>query len=215
MTESIVVVGAGGFGREVLNLIRAINEAVEGEPRWSITGVIDDSPSDKNLAQLDRQSVGHLGGVTAVLSTSAPSAYVIGIGSSAVRRTIADRLDAAGWTAATLVHPDATVGSGVELGEGSVICAGARLTTNIRTGRHCHVDTNATVGHDSVLGDFVRLNPASSVSGDCTIDDDVLVGVGAVILNQLRVGRNATVGGGACVVREVHEGTVVKGVPAR
>jgi serine acetyltransferase len=78
-----------------------------------------------------------------------------------------------------------------------------------------HLNPNVTVGHDTTLGEFVSMNPASSVSGDCVIRDQVLIGVGAVILNQIEVGMGATIGASSCVVKHVHAEVVVKGVPAR
>ena len=214
MTEPIVVVGAGGFGRETLDVLDAINVAAP-EPVWQVLGVVDDFPAPENLDRLARRGVAFLGTSAEFLANNTEAAYVIGIGSPAVRRTLANRLDEAGLKAATLIHPAASLGFDVEVGLGSVICAGARLTTNIRLGRHTHMNLNATIGHDAVLGDFVSLNPLASVSGDCVIEDDVLIGVAGVVLNQLTVGQGAVVGGSACVVRNVPAGATVKGVPAR
>lgn len=214
MPEDIVVIGAGGFGREVLDVVRAIN-ASQPEPAWEIVGVLDDAPTEENLLRLKQQSVPCLGDVRTFVETHPATSYVIGIGSPAARRTVADRVDKAGWRAATLVHPAATLGFGVSIGTGTIVCAGARVTTNIKVGRHVHLDTNVTVGHDTVLGDFVRMNPASSVSGDCVIKDGALIGVGATVLNGTKVGGWATVGGSACVVRDVAAEEIVVGVPAR
>jgi hypothetical protein len=214
MTAGLVVVGAGGFGREVLDVVDAIN-AVAAEPVWQVAGVVDDAPSAENLARLARRGVAHLGAVEEYLATAAPASYVVGVGSPPARRQLAERFEAAGHAAATLMHPSATQGFDVEIGAGSVVCAGVRLTTNVRIGRHVHLNLNATVGHDAVLGDYVSANPIASISGDVTIDDEVLIGVGGVILNGLRLGRGSTVGGSACVVRDVPPGVVVKGVPAR
>lgn len=212
MTESIVVVGAGGFGREVIELIEAINAS--NTASWAIVGVADDGPSPINLDRLAKVDVPFLGTVDQILGEHAACRYVLAIGAPHVRRALAAKFDSFSWRAATLIHPQSTIGREVTLGEGTIVCAGVRLTTCVRVGRHVHLDNNVTVGHDTTLGDFVRLNPASSISGDCKIGNGVLVGVGGVVINQLRIGENAVVGAGACVVRNVPPDTVVKGVPA-
>lgn len=209
-----MIIGAGGFGRETADVVEAINDAAD-EPVWDLVGVVDDAPSQENLTRLADRHIDYLGSIDNLVQESARPSYVVGIGAPSVRARLADRLDAAGFTAATLVHPDASVGSHCQISEGSVILAGARITTNVRLGRHVHVNPNATVGHDSSLADFVSLNPASSVSGDCVVGARVLVGVGAVVLNRLFVGPRAVIGGGACVVRDVPAGDTVAGVPAK
>lgn len=217
MPDTLVVVGAGGFGREVLDVVDAVNAAAD-TPVWTIAGVVDDGPTDANLAHLRSRGVTHLGTTADLLisnGSSRPTHYVVGVGNPPVRRTIAERLDAAGLAAATLLHPTVTRGHDVDVGPGSVLCAGVRLTTHIRIGRHVHLNLNATVGHDTKIGDFVSVNPLASISGDCVLDDEVLVGVSGVILNGLRVGRGSVVGGSACVVKDVPAEVVVKGVPAR
>lgn len=209
-----MIVGAGGFGREAVDVVEALNRGA-ATLSWRLVGMVDDALSADNESRLRARGIQHLGSLNDLVADDARPRYVVGIGSPAVRRRIADRLDAAGFAPAILVHPQATIGSEVTVGAGSVVCAGARVTTNIRLGRHVHLNPNVTVGHDTGLGDFVSMNPASSVSGDCVVEDEVLVGVGAVVLNQLTVGRGAVIGAAACVVRDVPAGAVVKGVPAR
>lgn len=219
MSNSVVVIGAGGFGREVVDVVEAVNDALErvGEgPAWDLLGVVDDAPTEANLARLADRSVSYLGSLDDFLeSDRAGVAYTVGIGSPAVRKRVAERCDQAGLAPATLVHPTVTMGARVSVGPGSVLCAGVRITTNIEIGRHVHVNLNSTIGHDTVIEDYVSLNPLASISGDCVLGTGVLVGVAGVVLNGLHVGDGAVVGGAACAVKDVAPGTTVVGVPAR
>jgi len=202
-----VIIGAGGHGREVLDVI----EGTQPSLRHRFIGFLDDV--EPNLDVLSRRGAAWLGIVARMVDFDAE--YLIGIGDCQVRRNIDAQLMRVGRAAATLVHSAATVASDVKLGPGSVITAGARLTTNIRAGRHFHLNLNATVAHDCVVGDYVTVNPAATISGNVVLEDRVNIGTGANVIPGVRVGAGATVGAGAVVVRDVPPGDKVVGVPAR
>lgn len=214
MARRLVVIGASGFGRETLDVVEAYN-SVNAEGSFDIVGVLDDAPSSLNLERLAARRINHLGAITDWLCDAEPHWYLIGIGDSRIRRRLAERFDTAGHQPATVVHPAATLGSQVTLGDGVIVCSGTQISTNVRLGRHVHVNPNATVGHDTVCEDFVSLNPGSVLSGECRIREGALVGAGAVVLQGLEVGRDVVVGAAACVTRPVPEGSIVKGVPGR
>lgn len=213
MPEDIVVIGAGGFGRETLDVIEAIN-ADAGAPRWNVIGVVDDAPSSTDVDRLRARGYRSLGTISENLERIAECGYVIAIGSPSARSRVAQTLSHA-RAAAALIHPRATVGSEVTLGEGVVICAGSQISTNVRFGDHVHVNPGATVGHDTVLCDFVSVNPGAIVSGSVDVQPRALVGAGAIVLQGLRVGEGATVGAAACAIRDVEDASTVVGVPAR
>ena len=215
MSTPLVIVGAGGFGRETLDVVDAINSSLP-EARFEVLGIIDSSPSDENLARLERRDVAWLGALDVVDGLDPASVrYVIGIGSPVVRERIDRDLTQRGFEAATVVHPAASVGVGSLIGDGSVVCGGVQISTNVVLGRHVHVNPNATIGHDAVLEDFVSINPAAVISGDVVVNSGSLIGAAAVVLQGLTVGSSSVVGAAACVVRDVTPGTIVKGVPAR
>ncbi|MCR8669852.1 NeuD/PglB/VioB family sugar acetyltransferase [Agrococcus sp. HG114] len=205
------MIGAGGFGREALDVVEAANRV---EPRWQVLGVIDDAPSSMALERLAARGVSHLGGVD-VLEGYERVEYLVAIGAPRTRAAIDARLLARGHTPAVVVHPTAVLGSQVVIGEGTVICSGVQVSTNVRLGRHVHLNPNATIGHDAVLDDFVSINPAAVISGEVCVQAQALIGAAAVVLQGLTVGAGAVVGAAACVTRDVAQAATVRGVPAR
>ncbi len=198
----LVIVGSGGFGREVLQLVLDINAQ---EPTFELLGFLDDNPGDAGAIQRLGSQV--LGGSDALSGLAA--AIVIAIAAPVARRRIDERARALGLEAARLVHPWASVGASVLTGEGVVVGAGSRLTTSVIVGRHAHVNVNCTIGHDAVLEPFVTVFPGVHVSGRCVIEEGAILGTGSVLLPGVRVGRGAEVGAGAIVVRDVAPGAIV------
>jgi len=208
MTDPIIILGAGGFGREVLDVIEAVNSV---QPTWRFLGFLDDGDPDEGL--LMRRGTRLLGPTDMLGEIDAQ--FVIGIGSGPARARLDVLAASLGRRSATLVHPSATFGSDVEVGEGSVICAHVSFTTHIRVGRHVHINLSCTVGHDAVLEDYVTLFPGVSISGNVIVKEQTTVGSRAVVLPGLEVGAGSMIGAGAVVVRSVLAGSTVVGVPAQ
>lgn len=210
----LVIVGWGGFGREVQSLVVALHRVQATS--CDVVGFVDDAPS---VADVDRvQSLGGriLGPVEWLLAQEAPTHVVIAIGSAEVCRDLAQKLARPHISFPVLVHPHATIADRVTVSdEGSIVAAGMRVNTNTAIGRHTNLDQNATVSHDSFIGEFSRLKPQACVSGDVEIECGCLVGANASILQAFRISRSSTVGAGGCVTRDVAPYSIVKGIPAR
>jgi len=156
------------------------------------------------------------------LAHKADSAFAIGIAETAIREHVARRF-AHLWFP-TLIHPASSFGRGqravVEARRGVVVCAGVRFMNNIRVGDFCAFDLNATIGHDSIVEDFVHVAPGANVSGNVHLRTRCWIGTGATIkqgtaAEKLIVGPDTVLGSGAAVVSHCDSQAVYVGVPAR
>lgn len=203
-TRPIVIVGAGGHGRELLGALLAAG----CKPK----GFLDDNPPPQDL--LRRIGANYLGTISLARAHLVDSAFIIGIGSGHTRSAIDRRLSAYA-TAEPVVHPRASLDLDVRLSPGSVVFAQATVTTNISIGRHTHIGRGAAVGHDTSIGDYVTVMPLASVSGNVRVGHGATIGTSAVIRQGQTIGTGAFVGAGAVVVSDVPPGVTVVGNPAR
>jgi sugar O-acyltransferase (sialic acid O-acetyltransferase NeuD family) len=212
MTQAIAIYGAGGFAREVLQIVLDIN-AASATPVWEPLGFVVDSA--------------FVGGGTAVhglpilggpdwLAQNPTTHLVIAIGAPAAKHRIAMEVGAAsGNPFALLVHPRAWVGCNVHIGQGAIVCAGCLVTTDIRIGGHVHVNIGCTLGHDAELKDFATLNPSVNVSGNVNIGVGSEIGTGSILIPHAHVGDWSIVGAGALVTKPLPGNVTAVGSPAR
>ena len=211
MTEArrpVVIVGAGGFGREVLDVIEAADAV---SPRSRLAGFIDDNTRHRRI--LAARGAELLDGFHDLRASGA--SYVVAVADPGARRKLVLRAEEAGLVPADVWHPTAVAGAVNTIGEGSVACAHVSITTNITIGTHAHLNLNATVGHDCVFGDFVTVNPGANISGSVELGHGVTIGTGAVIIQGVTVGEGTMVGAGAIVTRDLPAQVVAMGAPAR
>jgi sugar O-acyltransferase (sialic acid O-acetyltransferase NeuD family) len=205
----VVILGAGGFAREVLDVYDACNAAGLGP--FEVLGFLADSPVAGTVIN-DRPV---LGTVEWLATQDDPPLVICGIGEPAVRRRVVAQAATLGVGFHTAVHPDARLTRWVRLGAGSVVTAGCVLTNQITIGEHVHLNLNATIGHDVVIGDFVTVAPGVHVSGNVVLGAGSNIGTGAAIVQGLQVGNGTVIGAGAVVTEDIPPDSLAVGVPAR
>jgi len=209
----IVLVGAGGHGRETLDVLEAMVRADPGAPRFE--GFVADGADDALVAARGATLLGPSGELDAVLDRLG-AGYHLAIGNGSTRQRLEAAVDPSRHgRAVTLVHPSATLGAANRIEAGVLLAAGARVTTNVVLGRHTHLNVNVVVSHDAVVGSFVTLSPGVLVNGSVTIADRAFLGAGAIVLPGRRIGADAVIAAGAVVADDVPAGVTARGVPAR
>ena len=208
--KKIAIYGCGGFAREVAWLLSTI----EKHESLDFLGYVEDDClqetilDGKPVLSWDNFERAHSG-----------SLVTVAVGSPLIRRRLAEKCMAAGFSFATLVHHSVEMSDSVSLGEGAIVCCGSILTVNIQVERHVHINLDCTIGHDVHIGEFTMLFSGVYLSGNVHIGKSVFIGTGVSIINgvdgePLVIGDGAVIGAGACVIRSVEAHCLFAGVPA-
>ena len=207
----LLLIGAGGFARETLELITAVNRVA---PTWDVVGLLDDDPGTHGRLVHGVEIIGSSAAVN-----DHPEALVVACVASPDRPlgrlSLVSRLALAPERYATLVHPAAVVPESAAIGPGCVLHATTVLTADVELGAHVAVMPAVVLTHDDVVGDGVTFGAGVRVAGGVTIERGAYIGAGALLREQLTVGAGAVVAMGAVVTRPVPAGEVWAGVPAR
>lgn len=204
----IGLVGASGFGSEVLPLLEKQIEA-RGDFEGDLV-LVDSDRSKKKLSGRNVISEEEFLGLGAKKKF-----FNVAISSPEIREKVYTRLFQNGIEPISIFSDDIQKLSSVEIKEGAIICPQSLLTSNIKVGKFFHCNPKCSVAHDCSIGDFVTLAPGVLINGNVTIGDSVYIGAGAIIKQGIKIGKNSVVGMGAIVLKDVFENTTVVGNPAK
>ena len=206
--KRLLIVGAGGFGREVLGWARDVEPS---QSEWRVGGFLD-----ANAAALDGFDVPfEILGDPAEFAPAETDLCICAIGDPATKQGVVTGLLERGAKFATLIHPSVIMGADCRIGAGCILCPAVVLTTHVTLGRFDALNVGTTVGHDVGTGDWCTLSVHATISGKVSLGDAVFAGSHACVLPGLRVGDRAVVGAGAVVTRNVSAGSTMFGVPAK
>ena len=204
--SQIFVFGAGGHGKVVADILLAA--------KLPVRGFIDDHPDPR---------VGKLLGLPVLAAEEwrrrhakkKGTGVALGIGDNAARQRVAERCLSWGVSLVVAVHPSAAVARSAQLGPGTVVMAGAAINPEARLGAGVIVNTGAVVEHDCVVGDYAHISPNAALGGAARVGALSHLGLGVMVLPKVSVGSGTTVGAGAVVIRDLPDGVVAVGVPAK
>lgn len=140
--------------------------------------------------------------------------FVVGIGNNAIRKRVMQRLTDSGASVVSLIHPRATIGSDVCIGQGTVVMAGSVINASTVVGDGVIINTCSSVDHDCTVGDFTHVSVGAHVAGTVTVGPGTMIGAGATVINNLSVCADCMIGAGAVVVKDIKEAGTYVGVPA-
>jgi sugar O-acyltransferase (sialic acid O-acetyltransferase NeuD family) len=203
VAKSIIIVGAGGHGRVVLDAAR--------EAKLSVKGFIDTVA--KRGFEINGCSVLGDGSLLDDTELLRSHVFIVAIGNQKARREISLLLLERSELA-TVIHPHTWLSTSTVIGAGTAIIAGAIVNANAKIGRFCILNTGCTIDHDNVLEDGVQVCPGVHLAGNVRCGEDTFIGTGAIAIPGVSMGANVIVGAGAVVIRDVPDGAKVVGNPA-
>lgn len=205
--KEIIILGANGFGREVLQWIKDINKVKE---KWIIKGFLDDNLSALDGYICDFEVIGTIKD----WKPSENEVFVLAISSPIVKERIVSQFKAKGAVFANVIHPTSIVGEFCEIGEGLVVTPRAKISPNVKIGDFVTI-LGCGVGHDAVIGDYSTLCGYCAVNGHVKLGKRVFVGTSAVIAPSKNIGDDVYICMGSMVMTNIKQGYKVMGCPAK
>ena len=206
--QDIIIVGASGFGREVLETINAVNRIT---PTWNVLGFIDDNVNALEGFEINYKVLGTIHDWQPI----GDEQYVLAIAAPRTKEKVVAILKNKNVHFATVLSPSVTIGSRTKLGEGVVMFNDVGISVDVTIGNFVFLNSLDGIGHDVTIGDYCTFGPKVCISGATTIGKCVNVGALASTHPGIIVGDYATIGMNSCAIRRVKPGTTVIGVPAK
>lgn len=213
--KKLAILGAGGFAREVQQLIKDINMHLDVnrcEEKIKLVGFIDENT--KNHHKIIHGAP-VLGNFEYLENANRNIMLALGIGCPTIKKKFVKNSLDLGFSFMTLVHPQTCVGENVKIGAGVIITAGNYLTVDITIKDYAMINLNCTIGHDVTIGQFATLSPHATISGFTVIEDGVELGSAVTTIPGKCIGAWSMIGAGTLVTKNIPKNVVAVGCPAK
>lgn len=194
--KDILIIGAGGIGRETAWIIEEINEV---KPTWNLLGYIDEN-SEMHGKELNGYKV--LGGLEVLEKLEEKPYVVVAIANCSVKKSIVTKLGEK-YNFATIIYPTVKVSKFIQIGQGTIIYPGVILTVNTKIGNHVLISGNCGIGHDTVIGDYSSVLWGSNFSGYDTVGESCFIGVGTKVIQGINISKENKISAGITVLEDV------------
>lgn len=181
--------GASGHAKVVIDILKALGEQIEG--------LVDDNPDINKLM-----------GIPVIHDCIDLSPMIVSIGVNANRKKIVNKLNCDFGSA---IHPSALVAGTARIDEGTVVMQGTIVQVDTQIGKHCIINTGASVDHECRIEDFVHLSPHVTLCGNVTVGEGSWIGAGSVVLPGVKIGKWSVIGAGSIVSQNIRDGVLAVG----
>lgn len=205
----MLIVGAKGFAKEVLEVINQMNQLEN-------LVFFDDVNDDIKGSLYERFPILKTSEEVSNYLKTIDNQFTIGVGNPILRKKLYDKFISFGGAFTSIISPLANIGSyDIEIGYGTNILSGAIISNSSKIGMGCIIYYNSIITHDCTIGDFVEISPSVNILGRCNVGSFTQIGSNTTILPNLTIGKNVIIGAGSVVTKNIPDNCVAVGTPAK
>ena len=205
--RDIIIIGAGGFGREVYLWAK---DSFPND-QYRIKGFIDDNPRILDDYNMDINVIGNLDNY----KIKKQDRFLFAIGDINGKKSLIIKMKKKGAKFLTLIHPTAIVANTAKIGEGIIICPFVTISDNVQLGNFAMLNIYSSCGHDAKVGNYCILSPYATLNGFVILEDEVFLGTHTTVIPYKKVGYKSKISANSVVMRDVPAKKMVFGVPGK